>query len=227
MDSMMFHTGRFLSSKDRRADLLNAKYFVVSQWDPLYREFSNRLDRFRFQFEYADTSVFENLQSFPPAFLVPSTGTNAIADEEVQLQMIRDPAFDPGRSVILSEPFPPMADEHARTLQSEPDGISWVGRNVNGFQLKVNAPEDSILVVSQAFYPGWKARIDGRETPVVPADYALTGISVGSGSHDIVFSYEPLSFKIGLILSIVALAISSVLLMADFRIKRPSPSNSL
>jgi len=88
----------------------------------------------------------------------------------------------------------------------------WMSRGNSSFHVKVENPQDSILVVSQMFYPGWKARIDGKDVSVFPANFGLTAIAVNEGSHDIVFRFVPSSFKIGFIVSLLSVGITVGLL---------------
>jgi len=73
--------------------------------------------------------------------------------------------------------------------------------------VRVNAPQRAVLVFSQTNYPGWKATVDGQRVPVVPADIALIGVPVPAGIQDVRLTFEPASFKIGAVLTIVCLAI--------------------
>jgi hypothetical protein len=60
-------------------------------------------------------------------------------------------------------------------------------------------------VLTDNHYPGWKAEVDGREVPVDRVDYLFRGVRVGAGAHTVEFRYEPLSWRIGWIVSLVAL----------------------
>jgi len=208
MDSMFFETDKILDSKDRRADLLNTKYYVMSRYDRSYEKFLELRDRFYLRFEYGDTVVFENMKAFPPAFLVEASGINIIPDETDQLARIKDPLFDPAKSVILPEP---MAVSSTTRDNSATGAVRWIERRNNSFRLNVETQNDSVLVISQTYYPGWKAWVDGQETRIVPADYALTAIIVGAGSHDVRFSYQPMSFRMGLIISLASLLVAILL----------------
>jgi len=75
------------------------------------------------------------------------------------------------------------------------------------------------LVLTDTFYPGWKAYIDGEETKIYPTDIAFRGIFVPKGKHDIVFRYKPESFYYSVYISIVTLVVSLLLISASF-IKR-------
>lgn len=197
---------------DRRMDMLSTKYYVVRNAEPLYQRFLESPDRFRFLYEFGETSMFQNIRAMPPAFLVPSSGITVIKDEEAQMELIRSPGFDPARTVVLEEPLSLASGDGI------PGSVRWIGRKNSSLQLKVETSTDSVLVLSQIFYPGWKAFVDGKQTPVFPADYALTGITVGPGSHDVVFTFDPLSFKIGLFLSVVTTLVVGALLY-----RRPKP----
>jgi uncharacterized membrane protein YfhO len=62
-----------------------------------------------------------------------------------------------------------------------------------------------VLVLTDTWYPGWKAKVDGREVPVEQVNYVLRGVPIGAGTHVVEFTYEPLSWRIGWITSVLAL----------------------
>jgi uncharacterized membrane protein YfhO len=63
-----------------------------------------------------------------------------------------------------------------------------------------------MLVLSDIHFPGWKATVDGREVPIERVDYLLRGVKLPAGAHDVEFAYEPASFRIGWIVSLLTLA---------------------
>jgi len=202
-----------LQARDRRLDMLNARYFVVSEWDSRYLEFRTQPDRFRLVFTYGDTDVIENLKALPAAFIVPASGIEVISGEDLELGRVKDPGFDPERSVVLPESF---ADDKTKVVLSslpQKSGVVWISRRSSDFRLRVEAAQSSVLVISQIYYPGWKAYIDGRAVPVMRADFALSAIPMAQGSHEVRFSFEPLSFRIGAILSALALLAVAALLL--------------
>ena len=69
----------------------------------------------------------------------------------------------------------------------------------NVVELAVSAKTDGTVVLSDTYYPGWVARVDGIVTPIYRTDYTLRGIPVESGSHTVILTYEPLSFRLGLL----------------------------
>jgi uncharacterized membrane protein YfhO len=82
------------------------------------------------------------------------------------------------------------------------------------------ATSPSLLVLTDDFYPGWTATVDGRPATVQRVDYLLRGVSLGPGQHTIVFSYEPTSWRLGLIISIVCLVGLLVAVVSVFVARR-------
>jgi uncharacterized membrane protein YfhO len=74
---------------------------------------------------------------------------------------------------------------------------------INHVSLRVTTSSNTALVLSQMWFPGWKATVDGEEVPVLRADGALTGILLRAGSHDVRFVFRPLSFTIGAVITIL------------------------
>ena len=75
----------------------------------------------------------------------------------------------------------------------------------NGYlKLDVRTDEEGLLLNSQTFYPGWTAKVDGKETEIFAANINSQAIVVPKGKHEVEFIYEPKSFKIGLIISAIS-----------------------
>lgn len=70
--------------------------------------------------------------------------------------------------------------------------------------LAVDARQPGQLILADTFYPGWKAKVDGHETAIHPANAAFRAVSVPAGRHTVSFDYSPRSIRIGLILSVLA-----------------------
>lgn len=70
---------------------------------------------------------------------------------------------------------------------------------------EVEAPTDGYLVLLDSYYPGWKARVDGADAPVLRANYAFRGAAVPAGTHRVEFRYRPTSFYAGLGISLFCL----------------------
>ena len=64
--------------------------------------------------------------------------------------------------------------------------------------LTVEAPAAGFVILTDTFYPGWRAEVDGQVTQIWMANLAFRAVEVEPGTHDILFSYQPRSFTIGL-----------------------------
>ena len=61
-----------------------------------------------------------------------------------------------------------------------------------------------ILVLSDTYYPGWRAFVDGVERPILRANHVFRAVEVAAGAREVVFLYEPNSFRYGLLVSVAA-----------------------
>jgi len=83
----------------------------------------------------------------------------------------------------------------------------------SALDLKVEAKNPALLVVSDLYYPGWKAFLDGKDWPIFRTDCLFRGVLVPAGKHQVLFEYHPLSFIIGEILfgiTVVTLSLFSI-----------------
>jgi hypothetical protein len=123
------------------------------------------------------------------AFLVPRARAVPTAGEA--LDAMGDTSLAVDRETVWTGP--PLEGGGAG-----PEGeVRWISRDAGGFELSVSTPLEQALIVSQAWYPGWKAWIDREETAVYLADGALQGIRVARGVHKVVFRFESPAFNMG------------------------------
>ncbi len=63
------------------------------------------------------------------------------------------------------------------------------------------------LVLADVWYPGWRCTLDGRETPLYRANYLFRAAAVPAGDHEVIFSFEPASYRRGRTLSLAGLGV--------------------
>ena len=96
----------------------------------------------------------------------------------------------------------------------------------NRISLDVKTSQDGLLVLSEIYYPGWKAYIDNHEATVLRADYNLRSVVVKSGVHKVVFSFEPVSYARGKMVTLASLLLCGVgVFVSQSRTRRRSFSN--
>jgi uncharacterized membrane protein YfhO len=74
-----------------------------------------------------------------------------------------------------------------------------------------------VLVASELDYPGWVATVDGESSAIWRADNGLRSLMLTAGEHDIFFTYEPLSVKIGVAVSLTSLVILGFIMLRSKR----------
>lgn len=141
-----------------------------------------------------DARVYANDGALPRAMVVGAR--TRVADP---FAAITAPSFDARRSVIV-EAGPgggaPGVAGSARIVRTENDRLV----------VEARADRAGTLVVTDAWAPGWQARVDGRRVDVTRVDYLFRGVPLAAGAHRVEFSYRPLSWRIGWIVSVLALA---------------------
>jgi len=72
-------------------------------------------------------------------------------------------------------------------------------------QYEYTTANDAFAVFSEIFYDkGWKAYVDGKETPIIRADYLLRALQLPAGTHKVEFIFDPESHKMGNLLTLIA-----------------------
>ena len=143
-----------------------------------------------------DTRLLRLKNTMPRAWLVGSAQT---ADDQQTLDAMQNDAFDPRVMAYVADALTfPISGGFADTVvfsRREPEHIS----------LQVTAATDELLVMSEVYYPGWRAEVDGVETPILRADYAFRAVPVRAGLHHIEMIYDPWSVKIGMTITLLTL----------------------
>ncbi|HEY2383065.1 MAG TPA: YfhO family protein [Terriglobia bacterium] len=192
-DGVFFLADKIVETNDRRLDLMNLKYIVTSWPSPEFDRLVRRSDRFAVVYEEGAIAVFENKSVLPRAFVVPEQGVEVIPDPAAQLNRLKDVSFDPQKAVIVSRS--PVEAAGGDEPFSGDVRLSESHNHETVLQTRGSGP--SILVLSQTYYSGWQATIDGREASVEPVDFALSGVALPSGTHEVRFVYRPESFRLG------------------------------
>ncbi len=137
---------------------------------------------------------------FPRAWVVHAV--EVIPDERAALARLGADDFDLRRAAVVAEPLSlPLSDPAAASTAR----VTAFG--ANDMAVEVNAAADGLLVLSEVYYPGWQASVDGAPATLVRVDGLLRGIPVPQGQHTVRMWYAPGSVWVGLVISGVALVI--------------------
>jgi hypothetical protein len=160
----------------RRWQLLNVRY-VLSERDLE----GPGLERVH---EEGEIKVYGVGDPLPRAWVVHDV---VRADDDEALAILDGEAFDPRQTAVISDL---EAEVRLAGGQREGSTARVVEARPGRLVLEVAPGGDGLLVVSQSFYPGWQARVDGRRVPIVRADYLLQGVPVDAGSRLVELTYR-------------------------------------
>lgn len=185
-------------------DLLNVKYLISD------RELQHPKLTIAWK---GGAQVYENRSVPPRAFMVYRT--RMLTNEGEAERALRDPQFDPGAVVLL--------DEGGPALSGPVDPAPTV--RITGYQpeqvvIEVSSRYDGMLVLADAWFPGWKAALDGIPTKILRGDLLVRAVPIPAGHHQVVFRYDPLSFRLGAKVSAVALVLAVSLGLAGLLLRR-------
>jgi len=176
-------------------DLLNVKYVLTA--NPVdIQGFSRILDG------PGTIKLYENHRSLPRAFLVKQF--KVLNSDQEFANAFHELTFDP-RSTILLEGVPTNFVELKKksAMPNRESTVKMLTYENNRIVLEAKTPEAAFLFMSETYYPGWKAYVDGKEEEILQANYIFRAIPLGPGSHRVEVVCEPLSFKIGLSVSLL------------------------
>jgi hypothetical protein len=86
--------------------------------------------------------------------------------------------------------------------------------------LEVETNQPGMLIVAAAWYPGWRAWVDGKETPVYPIDGIFQGVELMAGKHEVDLRFEPMDFRRGVYIFIVTGGLVAIGVVRALRIAR-------
>jgi hypothetical protein len=141
------------------------------------------------------TEVYENPEALPRFFLVGRLRHARSLEEAAALLRSRD--FDP-RAEAVVEGAPELVSSGSGTVRV----IEYAARRV---ALETDAPAPAFLVTSETHYPGWRARVDGRDQPICYTNVAFRGLPVPAGRHRVEFEFAPSILWPAALLSLLAL----------------------
>jgi hypothetical protein len=141
----------------------------------------------------------------------------AAKDGDDLKRLIQDPSVDFAATAISLEDLPP--------LEECSDAGVWSFDRPDSDTMRLNADMRcrGLLVVSETFYPGWEALVDGKPQPIYEVFGALRGVVLESGNHRVEMRYRPGVVMLGAALSFSAIALSLLLMFRSRWARHASP----
>jgi hypothetical protein len=161
-----------------------------------------------------DVKIYEKLDLLPRAVLYYEW--QVWSDETAVYTALRSPDFDPWQTAVVLAPEPPApaplppsepgASGTATILSYEPEQVV----------IAVESDGPALLLLSDAGYPGWWATVNGETTPIYQANGLFRAIEVPAGSHEVVFTYFPIIYQTGRILTMLGLGLWLLLALLNW-----------
>jgi len=157
-----------------------------------------------------EVKLYENPNYLKRTFFVPKA--RIVKDRESILNILSSPKFHPEKEVILEEEVQnsELGISESRTPNPESRIISY---QPNKVIIKTSCNQAGFLFLSDTYYPGWKAYIDGKLTKIYRANFLFRAIVLPKGNHQVEFVYSPLSFKIGLLGTLTTISLLGFLMI--------------
>ncbi len=166
--------------------------------------------------EFFDMKVYERRDALSRAYLV--SHAEVLSDQDVA-RRLGEPTFDPARLVLLA----PGPGAEPLAADSPNDGVATLEISApEQLRIRTRAASPAYLVVSDSWFPGWGAAVDGTDVPIVRANLLFRAVRLAPGEHVVELRYEPTSVRVGAAISLGSLLVGVLLMVAARRRHRRS-----
>lgn len=164
--------------------LLNVKYVVSNAALPLPRRFEDH-----------GTVVYENPHFLPRAWFAKRIILKPQWSEA--LSAVRAQSAEVGQTAFVEQSGPAgfAANINSCAAQAQNDSIQYTRLGADRFSVAAHTSCPTLLVVSENWFPGWRASLNAKPTPVRRVDGSIMGVYVEAGDSKIEFQYRPSHFK--------------------------------
>jgi hypothetical protein len=183
--------------------LMGVRYVVTGA--PVKSDLLSEVKKVEFANDQDPVRIYEYMDYYPRAFMVPKA-------EKAEAQAIKEHLykgdFDAKQKIFIEED----SDWSAKGGFTATTEIKkYTDQKV---EIETQSAGDGWLFLSDTYYPGWKASVDGKNKKIYLANYAFRAVQVPEGHHQVIFTYEPTSFNWGLKITIVTSIITIISLIA-------------
>jgi hypothetical protein len=186
--------------------------------------------------ERADWMLLKNKTAFPRAWLVHfarvrqpvSQRTLQDQPDAERLGLLQDMLY--GNDAFWSDPSRPLYDLHqmafvesedpsrlsgliSRTPVDSTETVTITRYEPQRVELTAVLNRPGLVILADSFYPGWRLTIDGADAPIYRTNHAMRGAAVMAGTHRLIYTYEPDSFRYGVWLSLAGAVILAGLIV--------------
>lgn len=161
------------------------------------------------------TAMHVDEGDFPRAWIAPRA-VIATNTEDARAKMLAAD-WNPRTTVILMD----QADLSALPTAGETATVTIADESPQYLVMQTDYPTAGVLYVADTYYPGWEAAIDGQPAPILRANIGFRAVILPAGKHTVEMTYMPSSFRLGVIVSLAALAVFAMLVIIAVIRKQP------
>ena len=198
----------------RLLDLLNVRYMIVPA---VLDSDQGALQDFKRKhptvYSGSRVDVLENTDALPRAWIVHSARQ---ATPEEALKLLSSGDVNPRETALLKDSSPKLA----RPEDPSEDRASVTNYEANDIELKTSTSARGLLVLSEVYYPAWKAYVDDQPVQTYQADQLLRAVPIPAGEHTVELRYESPYLTIGIAISLAAIVVLILLIAAGVQRRR-------
>ena len=183
-------------------DILNVKYVMT-------RDSLPPVDGYSVLRESEGVIVYENRNALPRTYF--ARGVVDVRNSAESLDKMRSPDFNPAWQTVIendenSSPY--FAESLRANTTSQAPLATIISDKRNSVSIETDNSQDGLLVLSDNYYPGWRATVDGAPARILRANHTMRAIAVPAGRHLVSFVFMPAAFLLSVYVSISAAAIT-------------------
>ena len=202
-------------------DLLNARYIVTpAVTGPNRVHLQDLKDTLPTAYKDDRVQILENREALPRAWIVHSA-KQATPDEA--LKMLDSGEVDPRQTALLERPVPDLSPPN----DPSSDRAVVSTYEADRIRLKTATGASGLLVLSEVYYPAWKAYVDGERVPLYRADYLLRAVPVPAGEHTVELRYESWTLRLGTVISLLTGLVLAALMLLKMRDRWTGPKKDV
>ncbi len=156
-------------------------------------------------------NVYENPSAFPRVWAVHES--TPVPDADTARATLGSAEFDARKKVFFIGSAASRSAAFASCPDASTDKVTLRVHGNNRVTIQASLACPGMVILSDTFYPGWRATVDGRPAAIEAADGIFRGVAVPAGEHTIDMKYRPLSVIGGGALSLLAGLIAAAALV--------------
>ena len=179
-------------------DVLNVRYVMTHE--------SAAMDGYELLTTAEGVSLYENKSAMPRAFFADRT--IEVTNHSEALRVLSESGFDPHTTVVVEKGNARAAAHETGIARSAAALVSIIEDARNSVVIQTENQTEGQLVLSDNYYPGWRAFVDGAPVEILRANCTMRAVNVPAGRHLVSFEFMPSVFSVTAYVSLVAAALT-------------------